>query len=113
MEVREDVFSTLEVPRREKQIGSNQEASVEILTDPDDARFLEANLELLTSLCIVSEIKIRADVPGKSRTFLGGKAPYPKCERCWNLRASVGEDPEHPTLCERCVRVLTSESDGA
>ena len=35
----------------------------------------------------------------------------PKCERCWMLLPSVGEDADHPTLCARCaanVRALTT-----
>ena len=31
------------------------------------------------------------------------KSGHPKCERCWNLRTSVGEDKEHETLCARCA----------
>ena len=34
------------------------------------------------------------------------KSPHAKCERCWNLRPSVGQDVVHPTLCDRCVRVV-------
>ena len=36
-----------------------------------------------------------------------GKSPHAKCERCWNYRPTVGSSAEHPTLCERCVRVVT------
>jgi isoleucyl-tRNA synthetase len=34
------------------------------------------------------------------------KAPGEKCERCWNFSTHVGEDPNHPTVCERCSTVL-------
>jgi isoleucyl-tRNA synthetase len=37
---------------------------------------------------------------------IAGKSPHAKCERCWNYRESVGRDAEHPTLCERCSRVI-------
>ena len=30
----------------------------------------------------------------------------PKCERCWHYRDDVGADPEHPTICGRCVSNL-------
>ena len=33
---------------------------------------------------------------------------YPKCDRCWNLRADVGRDASHPTLCGRCIAVLNA-----
>jgi isoleucyl-tRNA synthetase len=29
-----------------------------------------------------------------------------KCERCWHWRSDVGIDPEHPTICGRCVANL-------
>jgi isoleucyl-tRNA synthetase len=29
-----------------------------------------------------------------------------KCERCWVWSERVGEDAEHPALCERCVPVV-------
>ena len=34
------------------------------------------------------------------------KAPGLKCERCWNFSTHVGEDKNHPTVCERCSAVL-------
>jgi isoleucyl-tRNA synthetase len=29
-----------------------------------------------------------------------------KCERCWHYRDDVGTDPQHPTVCARCVSNL-------
>jgi isoleucyl-tRNA synthetase len=34
------------------------------------------------------------------------KADGTKCERCWNYSTHVGDDPEYPTVCERCAAVL-------
>ena len=28
-----------------------------------------------------------------------------KCDRCWNYRI-LGADTDHPSLCERCAKVL-------
>jgi isoleucyl-tRNA synthetase len=28
---------------------------------------------------------------------------YAKCVRCWHRREDVGQYPEHPELCGRCV----------
>ena len=28
---------------------------------------------------------------------------YEKCERCWKHDKTVGTDPDHKTLCHRCV----------
>ena len=35
------------------------------------------------------------------------RAPGEKCERCWMRSEEVGRDAAHPTLCARCVRVVT------
>jgi isoleucyl-tRNA synthetase len=29
-----------------------------------------------------------------------------KCERCWIHEPSVGASSEHPTICDRCLKVL-------
>ena len=34
------------------------------------------------------------------------KASGGKCMRCWCYSDTVGADPEHPDLCERCAKVL-------
>jgi isoleucyl-tRNA synthetase len=36
------------------------------------------------------------------------KAQGQKCERCWKYSEDVGKDPDHPTVCARCSRVLRS-----
>lgn len=105
-EVRERVFVVLEGLRKAKQIGSNQEASVEIRAAADELEFLSANQELLRTLCIVSEVQIVAAEAGVEPGVSARKATHPKCERCWNHRPSVGVDASHPTLCDRCARVL-------
>ena len=33
-------------------------------------------------------------------------SPYPKCERSWEHRPEVGQHPDHPTLCARCIANL-------
>jgi isoleucyl-tRNA synthetase len=35
------------------------------------------------------------------------KADGHKCERCWHYESDIGEHAAHPTLCGRCVGVLT------
>ena len=29
-----------------------------------------------------------------------------KCERCWKVLPTVGQDAKHPTLCPRCAKVV-------
>lgn len=37
------------------------------------------------------------------------KADGEKCDRCWNYSTHVGENPEHPIICDRCVAALAGE----
>jgi isoleucyl-tRNA synthetase len=32
-----------------------------------------------------------------------------KCDRCWNYSTFVGQDGEHPAICERCVDALSDK----
>jgi isoleucyl-tRNA synthetase len=110
-EVREKVLVALEALRRDKVIGSSQEASVAIRPREEGlGRRLEEQWGLLETICIVSEVSIdrHSDGPDSAEriTVSCSKSPHPKCERCWNLRPSVGQDAEHPTLCDRCARVV-------
>ncbi len=34
------------------------------------------------------------------------RAAGQKCERCWHHESDIGQHPDHPTLCGRCVGVL-------
>jgi isoleucyl-tRNA synthetase len=115
--VRGDILRELEKLRAAKLIGSAQEATVTLATaDSDLAELLRVNRELLATLAIVSEVNLAATLPETAAAgvdvpalrILAGKSPHAKCERCWNLRPTVGQNAQHPTLCERCVRVVSS-----
>jgi len=109
--VRETVLRALEGLRKDKTIGSAQESVVTVTAAAADLPLLEANRELLATLCIVSEIKFAPAAPmsgGPDRfSAAAERSPHAKCERCWNYRPSVGQSAEHPTLCDRCVGVVS------
>ena len=102
--LREQVLSALEGLRKNKQIGSAQEAKILIATNRPDHWL--PHRELLATLCIVSEVEIAADPTAATERVVAEQSPYAKCDRCWNYRPTVGQSAEHPTLCERCVRVV-------
>ncbi len=116
--IRTVVLSALEQQRREKVIGSSLEARVVLHVVPVLHRFLQAYEKDLPTLFIVSQVVVRPTDHPAGETHLGSddglgmsvnvvKAEGEKCERCWNYRASVGNNPEHPTLCDRCIEALT------
>jgi isoleucyl-tRNA synthetase len=110
LSLREQVLVALEGLRKEKVIGSAQEARVRVMTARTE--LWEPDRELLATLCIVSEVEILADPAAKGEVVQAERSTYAKCERCWNYRSGVGQDAGHPTLCERCVRVINEMGDG-
>ncbi|HWP92766.1 MAG TPA: isoleucine--tRNA ligase [Thermodesulfobacteriota bacterium] len=115
--LRDDILKALEIPRKNKFIGSSLDAGVGIYAKGDTREFIAENLELLKTLAIVSHMELldespedasynfeSADIPGVILAVT--KAPGEKCERCWNYRTTVGVDPDYPFICDRCVENL-------
>jgi len=105
MALRDEVLRVLECLRRDKVIASNQEASVTMNCNDEDAKLLsEFGLEQFAALCIVSEVKLQKAV-GET-TVAAEKSKHNKCQRCWNYWPSIGANSEYTELCERCISVI-------
>jgi len=107
--VREEVFRALETARKDKVIGSGLQAKVAISAPAETYELLEKYSGTLRYLFIVSQVELQ-QLPGHGNGS-GLKmevkpANGTKCERCWNYSTQVGNDPEYPTVCERCSDVL-------
>jgi isoleucyl-tRNA synthetase len=118
LEVRREVAKALETARAGKLIGSGLEAAVRIANAPEDLpALLRAKRELLPTVFIVSRVDLDRSAAGASVTYESQDIPGlvigvdrargEKCERCWTRSEHVGESREHPTLCERCVPIVT------
>jgi len=106
MALRDEVLRVLEGLRREKKIASNQESSVTIYCNDEDAKAVgDFGLKQFAALCIVSEVKLEK-ATGETKV-IAQKSSHNKCQRCWNYWPSVGADSKHPDLCERCISVAT------
>jgi len=111
--VRDEVLRHLEVARKEKRIGSPQEAAVALAVPQGDFDFLAAHQADLETVCIVSRLTVRrADSPeaGQAMGVRVERAPGAKCPRCWNYRDHATTSAAHPDLCERCAAVLEGHS---
>ncbi len=104
--LREQVLRALEGLRKSKQIGSAQEARVRIASNRSHR--LMAEKELLATICNISEVEFVVDPAAAVEAIVAERSPYAKCERCWNYRPTVGQTADHPTLCDRCARVVTT-----
>jgi isoleucyl-tRNA synthetase len=109
--VRTEVQRELEKLRVGGAIGKSLEAKVTVHCSDAETQKALKSVDL-TSVLIVSEAVVADAAVGAESAELKGlsvkveKSTYPKCERCWNLRADVGKNPKHPTLCARCSSVV-------
>ncbi len=113
--LRSEITKVLEAARRDKTIGLSLDAEVLLQVDEKTATFLDENKALLQELCIISSLQVvseASDVEFIASEEIEGlqvavqPAPGNKCERCWTISPSVGEDSEHPSLCSRCFGVV-------
>ncbi len=111
-QVRDDVSKALENARNAKVIGKSLEAKVTLYAQNELYDFIKSVEDELATAFIVSEIEI---VNGNNGEFKGelenlsvsvSKAQGEKCERCWIFSKTVGTNDKHPTLCERCAKVV-------
>ncbi|MGN8645086.1 isoleucine--tRNA ligase [Gracilibacillus sp. HCP3S3_G5_1] len=116
MEVRDDILKALEEARAEKVIGKSLEASVTIKANDDKVATLLAEVPYLHQLLIVSHIELVEELTDGKKfehvTLTITKHKGETCERCWVISDTVGEDPDHPTLCTRCATVVKENYAG-
>jgi isoleucyl-tRNA synthetase len=109
LQVRDEVLRALEAARKDKRIGSAQEAAVELAVPAASFDFLAAHQEDLETICIVSRLAVRRSADGgadRAIVVRVERAPGAKCPRCWNYRENVGASAAHPSLCERCAGAI-------
>ncbi|WP_054695784.1 isoleucine--tRNA ligase [Syntrophomonas palmitatica] len=113
--LREVVTKSLEEARGRKAIGHSLGARVEIYADDKWMGILNKTPNM-DKILIVSalEIKDAKNRPADATSLEGvdgvwvkvAAASGEKCERCWIIDTSVGENHQHPTLCKRCSTVV-------
>ena len=110
--VRADVLKALEPKRASKEIGKSTDAKITLTCTGELYDRLKALESELPAAFIVSQVEIAEGTCGEmagdteglfvTATLAGGE----KCERCWLHDHTVGQDPEHPTLCARCAEAV-------
>jgi isoleucyl-tRNA synthetase len=101
-QVREEVSRALEGARREKLIGLSLDAKVSIALP---RRLYDALCPYegeLKRIFIVSQVALSTGDDIKEVGVEVRKAEGEKCDRCWVYDTSVGLNPEHSTICQRC-----------
>lgn len=103
-ELRDEVKKSLEPLIKKKTIKGSLEAKVTLSAGGERLEFLKKAEPELTDAFIVSDIEI-LDNNGELEISVE-KAEGEKCERCWTISKTVGQNSEHPTICANCCKNL-------
>jgi isoleucyl-tRNA synthetase len=111
-----EIAKALEEKRGAGVIGSSFDAQINLLTN-DQIRYksLESLKADLPEVFKVSSVTVGlGECPQgayKSSELSGtaisvAKARGRKCPRCWNYSTDTGWDPNHPDICQKCLKAL-------
>jgi isoleucyl-tRNA synthetase len=129
MTVRSEITKALEGARREKVIGLSLDAEVLLQVAESDGsggtmgEFIRREWQTIQEICIISQLTFCDDfaarglVPHISKEVAGlmmtvRQARAEKCERCWTRSTTVGQNHDHPQLCQRCATVVADIEAG-
>ena len=105
IKLRDVVNQALETARNEKKIGKSLEAKI-VLTVPTFETALDGmDADTLADTLIVSQAEVQKSDMNVLKVDVE-PAQGQKCERCWKVLSTVGQDAQHPTLCPRCAKVV-------
>jgi isoleucyl-tRNA synthetase len=113
IQVRSEINRGLEEAKQAKRIASAPEAQVWLAATGPLYEKLSGQVEALQALAQVAALAVVPEMTGGlAGQELDGlkvkveRAPGEKCVRCWFRFPSVGQDPGHPQVCARCLKVL-------
>jgi len=114
--VKNEVNRQIESMRKTSGIGSSLEAEVILYADDKIADCLEKLEDELRFVLITSQAKVIRSEGGEKSELDGlgiqvSASEHEKCERCWHRREDVGQDKNHATLCNRCVKNVDGEGE--
>jgi isoleucyl-tRNA synthetase len=106
-EIRSEVQKVLEGMREAKTIGSSLQAEVVIHAEGEKLAALRSLGDDLRFVLITSQARVEEG----AWKIEANATTHAKCERCWHHRADVGQDPDHPHICGRCVSNLSGTGE--
>ncbi len=104
-ELRNVILPELEKSRQVKAIGKSLEGKVTVPISPGtSAEVAEKLRDDFRELINVSQLQFERG--GGLAACKVERAEGQKCERCWRWEMDVGQNPEHPTICGRCIEAV-------
>jgi len=104
-EIRGLALPALEKARQAKQIGKALEAKLVLARAESALANAQVHSESLRELLNVSQLELSPGTEERLAVSIT-KAAGQKCERCWHWESDIGSNPEHPTICGRCVKAV-------
>ena len=120
IKVRSEVNRVLEIARNDKVIGGGLEAEVTVYANDEYRALLEQLGDELRFVLITSKAEVKAlgdkpaDVAAGELEGIAvsvARSHGEKCPRCWHYSDKIGVNPEHPTLCPRCVENVAGNGE--
>ena len=105
------ILKDLEASRADGKIGSSLQAEVVARVDTATGATLQSLGDDLRFVLITSAARVETANDANARTAIVTPSAHAKCARCWHYRADVGSNPEHATICGRCVDNLFGEGE--
>ena len=91
-------------------MGSSLQAELLIHCDGAAYEALASLGDDLKFVFITSKVSL-VKVEGAGLTVEVKASDVTKCERCWHYSETVGSDPVHPTICNRCTSNLLGDGE--
>ncbi|MBW2053434.1 MAG: isoleucine--tRNA ligase [Deltaproteobacteria bacterium] len=114
IEIRSQVTRVIEEARRDRKVGHSLDALVSLNADDETYDFLAPYAQSLREIFIVSQVELlkgeprdgarATDLPGLFVAVAASEAA--KCERCWIHDETVGQQADHPGICQRCYQAV-------
>jgi isoleucyl-tRNA synthetase len=122
LQIREQVARAIELSRNTENLGGSLNAEVDLYVTGPARELLERLEDELRFVLITSEAQVHAvGAPAEVtlETYEDGsrvgvvvrRSKHEKCARCWHRRPDVGQYPDHPELCGRCVENVSGDGE--
>ncbi len=122
--LRAAIIKAIEPLRKDGSIGHSLDTKVNLYIGKNLQNtlneLLSDTLEDMRAICIISQLHIEDFATAPTDAILPDdmqevaivveKAQGEKCERCWIYNTNLGTDPNHPSLCPRCTKVMSMEN---
>jgi isoleucyl-tRNA synthetase len=102
-EIRDAANKEIEALRAEGKIGSSLQATLTITAPSADYALLASVGDDLRFIALTADVTL---IEGDTFGVRVAPSTGVKCDRCWHWQKDVGHDPDHPTICGRCVSNL-------